>query len=155
MASHTARSAGLAALTAAIVAGCAGSDAPDDRAPIPRRSADERLVRAWAAALARDDFRAAAAMFAQGALIQQTRTFRLRTRRAALAFNLSLPCRGRVTRVEDEGETSVAAFSLSPRPGVPAAACDGVVRVRFRSRAGRFLEWRQLPEPAAPSGRPA
>ena len=155
MALHAARSAGLAALTAAILAGCAGSDAPDDPAPVPRRSADEQLVRAWSAALARDDFRAAAALFARGALIQQTRTFRLRTRRAALAFNLSLPCRGRVTRVEDEGDTSVAAFSLSPRPGVPAAACDAVVRVRFRSRAGRFVEWRQLPEPAAPSGRPA
>jgi hypothetical protein len=154
MALHAARSAGLAALTAATLAGCAGSDAPDHPAPAPGRSADERLVRAWSAALARDDFRAAAALFARGALIEQTRTFRLRTRRAALAFNLSLPCRGSVTRVEDEGKTSVAAFSLSPRPGVPAAACDAVVRVRFRSRAGRFVEWRQLPEPVAPSGRP-
>ncbi len=147
--------AGLVALTAAIVAGCGGSDAPDHPAPVPERSADERLVRAWSAALGRDDFRAAAALFARGALIQQSRTFRLRTRRAALAFNISLPCRGKVTRVEDEGKTSVAAFSLSPRPGVPPAACDGVVRVRFRSRGGKFVEWRQLPEPAAPAGRSA
>ena len=126
------------------------------RLPLPERSADERLVRAWSAALGRDDFRAAAALFARGALIQQSRTFRLRTPRAALAFNISLPCRGKVTRVEGRGgNTTVAAFSLSPRPGVPPGACDGVVRVRFRSRGGKFVEWRQLPEPAAPAGRSA
>jgi hypothetical protein len=57
--------------------------------------------------------------------------------------------------VRDEGDSAVAAFSLSPRPGVPQEACDDVVRVRFRSRGGKFVEWRQLPEPDAPAGRPA
>jgi hypothetical protein len=57
--------------------------------------------------------------------------------------------------VRDEGESAVAAFSLSPRPGVSQEACDDVVRVRFRSRDGKFVEWRQLPQPAAPAGRPA
>ena len=149
------RHAALTALAATIVAGCGGTDAPDEPAPVPERSANERLVRAWSAALARDDFRAAASLFARGALIQQSRTFRLRTRRAALAFNLSLPCRGEVTSVKDEGETAVAEFRLTPRRGVAPEACNDVVRVRFRSRAGRFVEWRQLPQPAAPSGRPA
>ncbi len=138
----------------AIAAGCGGSDAPDDPAPAPQRSANERLVRAWSAALGRDDFRAAASLFARNALIQQSRTFRLRTRRAALAFNLSLPCRGEVTRVKDEGDTAVAAFSLAPRRGVPPEACNDVVRVRFRSRGGKFVEWRQLPQRAAPAGQP-
>ena len=147
----------LTVLAAAIAAGCgSGSDAPDDPAPVPKRSANERLVRAWSAALTRDDFRAAASLFARGALIQQSRTFRLRTRRAALAFNLSLPCRGRVIRVKDEeGETAVAAFRLAPRRGVPPEACDDVVRVRFRSRDGKFVEWRQLPQPATPPGQAA
>jgi hypothetical protein len=147
----------VAVLLLAFAAGCGGSEGDDSPGPVPapERSADERLVRAWSAALNRDDFRAAAALFARGAVIQQSRTFRLRTRRAALAFNLSLPCRGQVVRVRDEGENAVAAFSLSPRPGVPQAACNDVVRVRFRSRAGKFVEWRQLPEPEAPAGRPA
>ena len=122
---------------------------------MPKRSADERLVRAWSAALGRDDFRAAASLFARGALIQQSRTFRLRTRRAALAFNLSLPCRGEVTRVRDEGETAVAAFRLTPRRGIPPEACNDVVRVRFRSRGGKFVEWRQLAPAAAPPGQAA
>ena len=148
------RRAALAALAVAVAAGCGGSDAPDDPAPAPQRSANERLVRAWSAALGRDDFRAAASLFARGALIQQSRTFRLRTRRAALAFNLSLPCRGKVTRVKDEdGETAVAAFSLTPRRGVSPEACNDIVRVRFRSRDGKFVEWRQLPPRATPPGR--
>ena len=137
-----------------MAAGCGGSDAPDDPAPVPQRSANERLVRAWSAALGRDDFRAAASLFARGALIQQSRTFRLRTRRAALAFNLSLPCRGKVTKVKDEaGDTAVAAFSLAPRRGVSPEACNDIVRVRFRSRDGKFVEWRQLPQRATPPGR--
>ena len=137
------------------VGGCGGSgEDGNDPAPAPRPSANERLVRAWSAALGRDDFRAAAALFARGALIEQTRTFRLRTRRAALAFNLSLPCRGKVTRVRDDGDSAVAAFSLSPRPGVPQEACNAVVRVRFRSRDGKFVEWRQLAGPRAPAGQP-
>jgi hypothetical protein len=144
----------LTALAAAIAAGCGSGS--DDPAPVPKRSANERLVRAWSAALARDDFREAASLFAHGALIQQSRTFRLRTRRAALAFNLSLPCRGRVTRVKDEaGDTAVAAFRLAPRRGVPPEACDDVVRVRFRSRGGKFVEWRQLSQPAPPPGQAA
>ena len=123
--------AGLTALAAAVAAGCGGSDAPDDAAPAPQRSANERLVRAWSAALGRDDFRAAASLFARGALIQQSRTFRLRTRRAALAFNLSLPCRGEVTRVKDEeGETAVAAFRLD---AAPRRAAGGVRRRRSRA----------------------
>ena len=68
-----------ATLSLVLAAGCAGSDADDEPGPQPERSANERLVRAWSAALGRDDFRAAAALFARGALIQQTRTFRLRT----------------------------------------------------------------------------
>ena len=148
------RAAGLAAAVALLmVAGCGGSD--DDRPSPDRRSAAERVVRGWSAALNRDDFGAAADYFARGALIQQTERFRLTSRRAALAFNRSLPCRGRVTKVRDEGETAVATFTLQPRPGAPPTACDTSVRVRFRARGGKFVEWRQLPEPAAPKGTPA
>ncbi|HEU0024308.1 MAG TPA: hypothetical protein VFQ12_06745 [Thermoleophilaceae bacterium] len=145
----------LALLAAIGVAGCGASDSPDEPGPAPRMSANERLVRDWSEALSRDDFEQAAGFFARGALIEQSRTFRLPDRRAALAFNRSLPCRGRVIRVEDRGDSAVASFTLSPRPGVPAAACNDVVRVRFRSRGGRFVEWRQLPPPAAPGGQRA
>jgi hypothetical protein len=135
---------------------CGGSDDDDRGNPSPdRRSPAERVVRGWSSALNRDDFAAAAGYFAPGALIEQTERFRLRSRRAAVAFNRSLPCRGRVTKVRDEGETAVATFTLDPRAGVPATECDGVVRVRFRARGGKFVEWRQLSTPAAPRGTPA
>jgi hypothetical protein len=150
------RAAGLAASAALLVgAGCGASG--DDRRdrPSPERSPAERVVRGWSSALNRDDFTAAAEYFARGALIQQTERFRLTSRRAALAFNRSLPCRGRVTKVHDEGETAVATFTLQPRPGVPLTSCDGIVRVRFRARGGKFLEWRQLRQRTAPQGTPA
>jgi len=131
----------------AFLAGCAGGDdgGEDRDGPDPGGSADARLVRGWIAALNASDYPAAASFFAPDALVQQTRTFRLRDRRAAEAFNRSLPCRSTVTSVRNEGETSVASFRLRPRMGAPASACDAVVRVRFRSRGGKFTEWRQLP----------
>jgi hypothetical protein len=147
------RAIGLAAGVALLVgAGCAGSG--DDRrdAPSPPPSAAERVVRGWSSALNRDDFAAAAGYFAHGALIQQTERFRLTSRRAALDFNRSLPCRGLVTKFHDEGATAVATFTLLPRPGAPRSSCDTTVRVRFRARGGKFVEWRQLGQPAALQG---
>jgi hypothetical protein len=113
------------------------------------------VVRGWSAALNRDDFERAAQYFARGALIQQTERFRLTSRRAALDFNRSLPCRGLVTKVHDEGATAVATFTLLPRPGAPRTSCDTTVRVRFRARGGKFVEWRQLGQRAGPQGTPA
>ncbi len=147
------RAIGLAASAALLVAaGCGGSGDDRQDAPTPKRSAAERVVRGWSSALNRDDFAAAAEYFAHGALIQQTERFRLPSRRAALDFNRSLPCRGRVTKVHEEGATAVATFTLQPRPGVPGTSCDGIVRVRFRARGGKFVEWRQLRQRAAPQG---
>ncbi len=132
---------------------CGGSDDDDRGNPSPdRRSPAERVVRGWSSALNRDDFAAAAGYFAPGALIEQTERFRLRSRRAALAFNRSLPCRGRVTKVRDEGETAVATFTLDPAPGSRPPTCDGVVRVRFRARGGKFVEWRQLRDARGSAG---
>ncbi|MGI8749927.1 MAG: hypothetical protein ACR2J6_05150 [Thermoleophilaceae bacterium] len=77
---------------------------------------------------------------------------RLPDRRAAVAFNESLPCRAEVTDVKTEGETVVAAFRLRPGKG-PKSSCDGAARVGFRFSKGKFIEWRQLAEPdAAPDG---
>ncbi len=153
------RVAGIAAGAALLAgAGCAGSDDDRREAPTPRPSpsAAENVVRGWSAALNRDDFERAAQYFARGALIQQTERFRLTSRRAALDFNRSLPCRGLVTRVHDEGvATAVATFTLLPRPGAPRTSCDSIVRVRFRARGGKFVEWRQLPQRAGPQGTPA
>jgi hypothetical protein len=132
-------------LAALALAGCGGGD-PEPRLDRPApRSAQERAIRGWSAAVNRGDFAEAARFFAPGAVVEQVRQFRLRDRKAAEAFSRSLPCRADVTDVERQGDSVVAAFRL--RPGTaPAAACDEDARVRFRFRGGRFSEWRQLPE---------
>jgi hypothetical protein len=138
------RRAGILLLIAAL-AGCGGSD---DRAE-PRPLSDACLIRGWSASLNASDYVAAASFFAPGAIVEQVAERRLRDRADAVLFNQSLPCRARVTKVRDEGDTTLAAFSLREGPGGP---CHGVVRVRFTIRDGKFKEWRQLPERRRPPG---
>ena len=105
----------------------------------------EESIRGWSKAVNERRYGDAAAFFAKGAIVEQAREFRLEDRKDAIAFNRDLPCKATVTDVEDEGETVLAAFRLR---GGPFGGCDGgTARVRFRFRAGKFSEWRQLPEP--------
>ena len=124
---------------------------PPDTRPKPNEPDEARPIRAWNAALNAGDFDRAASYFATGAIVEQIDEIRLRDRRAAVAFNRSLPCRAEVTDVDDEGRTTLVAFRLLPGRG---GACrgGGVARVRFRVRDGKFTEWRQLSAPGAPPG---
>ncbi|HWH43477.1 MAG TPA: nuclear transport factor 2 family protein [Thermoleophilaceae bacterium] len=159
--------AALAALALGL-GGCGGSDseprlpapppsaddlAPDPPGPRPSRNAsDAEVIRGWSAALNAGRFEHAASFFAPGAVIEQGLEETLDTRAEAIAFNASLPCRGEVTDIEDEGATSLAAFRLGEGRG---GACPegGVARVRFRIDDGLIHEWRQLAEdPAAGAG---
>jgi hypothetical protein len=120
-----------------------------------RSRPDAAVIRAWSRALNGGDYRRAASYFAPGAIVEQVEEIRVPDRRAAIAFNRSLPCRADITDIEDEGLTTLASFHLREGPGGPGASCDGTARVRFRLHEGRFTEWRQLPEPPAPSGQTA
>ena len=138
----------------------AGQDEQEDREPAappadarPRAGEPEEAeqIRAWSIANNAGQFDRAASYFAPNALIEQVTESRLPDREAAIAFNKSLPCRADVTDVEAEGDSFVAAFELSAGRG-GGRACGGNARVRFRFRDGKFSEWRQLGEPAAPQG---
>jgi limonene-1,2-epoxide hydrolase len=132
----------------AALGGCGGGSDEDQ----PPHLSDAQVIRGWVAALNVADYVSAASYFAPDALVQQVGVFHLHTRSAAIAFNRSLPCKGRVTKVEDEGRTTVATFALRPGPFAPPGACDEPVRVRVRIEDGKFKEWRQLPEaPPLPS----
>jgi hypothetical protein len=138
-----------ALLVVAAFAGCGGGSDPDEVRP-PHLS-DAQVIRGWVAALNAADYVSAASYFAPDALVQQIGVFHLHTRAAAIAFNRSLPCKGKVTKTNDEGRTTVATFSLSPGPFAAPEACDEPVRVRFLIEDGKFKEWRQLLEsPPAP-----
>ena len=129
------------ALALLALAGCGGSDS---------RSDEEQAVRDWLAALNSERYERAASFFADGAIVEQSREFRLENSDDSIAFNRSLPCKGEVADVDDEGETLVVAFRLrGPRAG---GCVGGSARVRFRFRDGKFSEWRQIPEPQTPPG---
>ena len=145
-----------AVLLCAFLAGCAGDDTPEPR-PAPREptAGAERVIRGWVGAVARRDYDRAAGFFARGAVVDQGTPIRLPDRRAAVAFNRSLPCKAKLTRVEPaRGGRVLGSFSLSAgRPGTEDA-CDGEARVRFTIRRGRFTEWRQLPGAPPAMGQP-
>ena len=132
----------LGALVAAMaLAGC--------NSPTKDEPGEEEAIRDWSKALNAERYSEAASYFADDAIVEQMREFRLEDRSDAIAFNRSLPCKADVTDVDDEGETVLAAFRLRRGPG---GACSGSARVRFRFRDGKFIEWRQLGEPDTPSG---
>lgn len=120
-----------------------------DRARPDRGASDREVIDGWVTALAGRRYERAAAYFAPNAVVEQLGEIRLRTRSDAIVFNRSLPCSAELTDVEDEGDTSLAAFRLLPGPG---GFCEGSARVRFTIRDGLIREWRQLPEPAGPRG---
>jgi hypothetical protein len=151
------RGAAVALLAVLAVAGCGGGDDKPAKGPAPRPQSaspgetpsDEAAIRDWSRSLNAGEYERAASWFARNAIVVQSRTVRLPDHAAALLFNRTLPCRADITKVEDEGKTTLASFKLRRGPGGP---CKGTARVRFTIKHGRFTLWRQLAEPAAPPG---
>ena len=104
------------------------------------------VIAGWARALRRGDEQAAARYFALPALINQASPMRLRSRREARAFNAGLPCGARLTAVAPAGPYVVATFRLTRRPDNVCDAPGDTIRVGLIIRAGRFREFRQVPD---------
>jgi len=120
--------------------------------PRPGEPPEAAQIRGWSRELNAGRFEQAASFFARNAVVEQGDRVRLPDRRAAVAFNKSLPCRAEVTDVKTEGRTVVAAFRLRPGQGPKSSCDDAAARVRFRFSKGKFIEWRQLAEPDADPG---
>ena len=114
------------------------------------------IVRAWSAALNRNDNAAAAELFAPNArVIQGPLDVRLTTPRLALAFNSSLPCAGRIVRIAVKGERATATFVLGRRPKHTCTAKHGEqAAALFVVRDGKIVLWEEVPVPKA-GGPPA
>jgi limonene-1,2-epoxide hydrolase len=137
----------LAALAAALAVAAAGAAAAS--------SAEKptAVVRAWSKALNTNNNEAAARLFAMSArIVQPGLDVRLMNHDVAVGFNDSLPCAGRITRLDVKGNQIVATFVLGERPkhhcdapGVKAAAL-------FVIHKGKITLWAQVPVP--PDKRP-
>ena len=143
-----------AALALAVMAAGCGGSSGSKPSPQPHRAAlpGESVVRGWTEALYKGQYERAANYFARGAIVQQSQTVVLTTHIKALAFNLSLPCRAKVTGVRQEPRgVLLASFKLFPGRG-GLCARGGTARVRFFVRHGKIESWRQLPQAPAPPG---
>jgi hypothetical protein len=129
----------LGAAALALVAGCGGGP------PSP-----ESVVRAWSQSLNTGDNEAAAELFAPAAQVIQGRTFVLRTKRDAIAFNEALPCSGEIVELETDGDTVRATFLLGDRETSRCDAPGARVRAAFRVHEGKIVVWEQLPDVGGP-----
>ena len=105
------------------------------------------IVRAWSRDLNTNDNQAAAALFARGARVIQPGVDVRLTPKLALAFNESLPCGGRITRLHRTGDHVTATFVLTERPG---HRCDGPrqkAAALFVVRNGLIVRWQQVAVP--------
>jgi limonene-1,2-epoxide hydrolase len=111
------------------------------------------IVRAWSAALNRNDNAAAAKLFAPNArVIQGPLDVRLTTPQLALAFNSSLPCAGRIVRITVKGERATATFVLGRRPKHTCTAKHGEqAAALFVVRGGKIVLWEEVPVPGVPA----
>jgi limonene-1,2-epoxide hydrolase len=108
----------------------------------------EAVARAWSAALNRSDTEAAAKLFAPSAQVVQNGDLRLRTHQDAVDWNASLPCGGRITRVDRQGPDQVlVVFRLTNRPGHSCDAPGSDAAAVFRVEHGRIVLWHQTDVP--------
>ena len=114
------------------------------------------VVRAWSAALDRNDNEQAASLFADGAEVVQNDTLTLATHGDAVQWNAALPCGGRISHLEVHGKTEVlAVFELGDRPQHHCDTSGGTqAAALFRVEHGRIVLWHQTPVPDryAPDG---
>jgi limonene-1,2-epoxide hydrolase len=115
------------------------------------------IVRAWSAALNRNDNAAAASLFAPNAhILQGPLDVRLTSPQLALAFNASLPCAGKIVRITVSGNRATATFVLGHRPKHTCQAAPGEKAAAvFVVRSGKIVLWEEVPVPAKNGGPPA
>ena len=115
------------------------------------------IGRAWSAALNANQNAAAGKLFAPNArILQGPLDVRLTSQQLATAFNASLPCAGKITRITVNGDRATATFVLGHRPGHTCTAARGEkAAALFVVRAGKIVLWEQVPVPKGAGGLPA
>ncbi|HEY7603270.1 MAG TPA: limonene-1,2-epoxide hydrolase family protein [Gaiellaceae bacterium] len=139
-------------LTAAVAVAAAGLLAAGLPAAAKTRPATPAaVVRAWSAALDRDDNEAAADLFAKNAVVSQGGlSVVLFSHRIAVLWNSGLPCTGRIVRLTVKKDVADATFVLGNRRSSKCDAPGTRARATFRVRNGKIARWTQLPVRQAP-----
>jgi len=102
-------------------------------------------VRAWSAALDRNDNDRAASLFAAGAMVVQNGTITLATHADAAAWNAALPCGGTITSIAQHGSDEVVAvFDLGARPHHACDTPGEQAAALFRIVRGKIVLWHQV-----------
>lgn len=124
---------------AVAAAGCGGGGSKDSGA----------IVESWSRAINASDNEAAANLFADAAVvIQGGRRFTLPGHGAAVSFNASLPCGGRIVdKAFDHGDVT-ATFVLTRRAGHVCSGAGATAVAVFRIAGGKITLWHQLPTPS-------
>jgi limonene-1,2-epoxide hydrolase len=113
------------------------------------------VVRAWSAALDRNDNEQAARLFADGAQIIQNGEATLATHADAVRWNAALPCGGRISHLEVRSKSQVlAVFELEERPQHRCDANGSQAATIFQVENGRIVLWHQtaVPDEFTPGG---
>src|SRR4051794_3311439 len=105
------------------------------------------IVRQWSRALNANDNAAAAALFAPRARVVQPGVDVRLTGKLAVAFNASLPCGGKVVRLDRHANRVVATFVLGERPKHRCDAPGQKAAALFVVRNGLIVLWQQVPVP--------
>lgn len=135
-------------LLATALAGCSGSE--EGTATGPPQTPEE-VARAWSDALNAGDNRAAGALFALGARIEQGElVIVVSDPRDAVVWTRSLPCTGKIVSVTTEGDTATAVFELGDRRTGSCDAPGSRVTAAFTVQGGKIVLFRQLGGQAAP-----
>jgi hypothetical protein len=140
------RVAGLLACIALIGCGSPGKHGPS-ATPGGADPAATKVVRAWADALRHGKIDAAADLFALPSRVQTLpgQPFLVvQVHADAVAFNLTLPCGGRLVKATQRGRYVDALFLLSDRPGSSCDAPGATARAAFLVRNGKITEWRRV-----------
>jgi hypothetical protein len=106
------------------------------------------VVRAWSAALDRNDNERAALLFEDGSTVVQGGELTLATHADAVRWNAALPCGGTIEWIEPRGPNDVlAVFKLRRRPAHRCDAPGSEAAALFRVHDGKIVLWHQTDVP--------
>jgi limonene-1,2-epoxide hydrolase len=117
-----------------------------------KTSSPGQVVRAWSAALDRNDSESAGRLFADGARVVQGDVQTLATHSDAVRWNAGLPCGGTITLLEPRSNGQVlAVFTLTDRPQHHCAGPGDKAAALFQVKHGKIVLWHEVDVPTLPS----